>query len=132
VILGRLPLRKTECANLAPLFGTFIDGFAAAIDRGLGEDVQMFHVYAVKAARDGGAELPLSWGQTAYRRMGLILQEGGFGNEQELLALALARWFDIWHEPALARQARKAVSWWRRLALWPWPGADWIPKPGAS
>ena len=131
-VLKRNP---TETLALTNLIVTKIepdllfDNFYEAINLGLGVGDQYFHVGAVMAARSKKKKLPLAWIETAKGHFRILLKNGGYQDEKDRLALAIAKWLSTRGHPNEAKHYRKKCTVYARFILaWIWPGTHWIPR----
>ncbi|MCP5144956.1 MAG: TonB family protein [Gammaproteobacteria bacterium] len=121
-------LALSNMVQLGESPGNFVDGFREAMDKGLGGNMQYFHINAVRVVKDAAARLPVSWLAGATERFERALAEKPFRDEIPRLARYIAIWLRAEGRRDLASEYLSRAKPFTRLRdRLRWEFASWLP-----
>lgn len=129
-VLDRSPYHPYVLTNLfvcGERSQKFQEIFFQAVEQGIGQEQQMFHVAAVEIARRLKASLPPEWIDNAIARYQRVVQEGlGYPKEKEYLGQLISIWLAAVGKKAEARQYHQGFL--TKLKVLYHCGKKWIPE----
>ncbi|MCK6623515.1 MAG: hypothetical protein L6Q94_23765, partial [Calditrichia bacterium] len=129
-VLDRYPYHPYVLTNLfvcGERSQKFQEIFFQAVEQGIGQEQQMFHVAAVEIARRLKASLPPEWIDNAIARYQRVVQEGlGYPKEKEYLGQLISIWLAAVGKKAEARQYHQGFL--TKLKVLYHCGKKWIPE----